>query len=138
MRYELRRVDRIPSKLEPGIIYHSEEYELGALLCACGCGHRINLLVPDSHRIFSDRGSVTVRPSILVADGACLSHYFITSGEVEWSYAFTSARARNVMQRQVARHVEADTKTVSTWVRLWSGVKGFAYSIGRILRRSAD
>ena len=40
MRYELRRVDRIPRELEPGIVYHSEEYELGALLCACGCGHR--------------------------------------------------------------------------------------------------
>jgi hypothetical protein len=135
MRYELKRVDRIPRELEPGIVYHSQEYELGALLCACGCGHRINLLVPDSHRIFSDSGSVTVRPSILVADGACLSHYFITAGEVEWSYAFSSAQARNVMQRQVARHVEADTKAVSTWVRLWNRVKRFAYSIGRIFTR---
>jgi hypothetical protein len=135
MRYELRRVDRIPRLLEPGIVYHSEEYELGALLCACGCGHRINLLVPDSHRIFCDRGSVTVRPSILVADGACLSHYFITAGEVEWSYAFSRDHARNVMQRQVARHVEADMKAVPTWVRLWNGVKRFAGSIGRIFRR---
>jgi hypothetical protein len=134
MRYELRRVDRIPRDLEPGIIYYSEEYELGALLCACGCGHRINLLVPDSHRICSDRGSVTVRPSILVADGACLSHYFITAGEVEWSSAFSSAQARNVMQRQIERHVEADTKAVAIWVRLWNGWKGIAYSISRIFK----
>jgi len=134
MRYELRRVDRIPRELEPNIVYLNEEYELGALLCACGCGHRITLLVPDSHRIFSDRGSVTVRPSILVADGACLSHYFITAGEVEWSYAFSSAQARNVMQRQVARHVEADTKPDSTWVRLWNGAKRFAYFIGHFFK----
>lgn len=134
MRYELRRVDRIPRELEPNIIYHNEEYELGALLCACGCGHRITLLIPDSHRIFPDRGSVTVRPSILVADGACLSHYFITAGEVEWSYSFSSAQARNVMQRQVARHVEADTKPVSKWVRLWNGAKRFAYFIGHVFK----
>jgi hypothetical protein len=135
MRYELRCVDRIPREIESGIVYHSQEYELGALLCACGCGHRINLLVPDSHRIFPDRGSVTVRPSILVADGACLSHYFITAGEVEWSYAFSSAQARNVMQRQVARHIEADTKPVSTWARLRNAVKRFVDSIGRLFRR---
>jgi hypothetical protein len=135
MRYELKRVDRIPRELESGIVYHSQEFELGALLCACGCGHRINLLVPDSHRILDDRGSVTVRPSILVADGPCLAHYFITAGEVEWSYAFSSAQARKVMQRQVARHVEADTKPVPIWVRLWNGMKQLAYSLGRLFRR---
>lgn len=135
MRYELRPVDRIPRELEAGIVYHSEEYELGALLCACGCGHRINLLVPDSHRISSDGGSVTVRPSILVADGACLSHYFITSGEVEWSYPFSSAQARSVMQRQVARHVNADAQAVSAWGRLWNEVKRVAYSATRVFRR---
>lgn len=135
MRYELRRVDRIPRELERGIIYHSQEYELGALLCACGCGHRVNLLVPDSHRILLDRGSVTVRPSILVADGACLSHYFITAGDVEWSYAFSSAQAREVMQRQVARHVEAEVKPVSRWVSLGIEVRRLAYSMVRIFRR---
>lgn len=131
MRYELKRVDRIPRELEPGFVYHSHEYELGALLCACGCGHRINLLVPDSHRVFIQRGSVTVRPSILVADGACLSHYFITAGEVEWSYAISSAQAQNIMQRQVARHVEADIKTVPTWARLRNAVRKLVNIIGR-------
>lgn len=135
MRYELKRVERIPRELEPGVVYHSQEYELGALLCACGCGHRINLLVPDSHRVFTRRGSVTVRPSILVADGACLSHYFITAGEVEWSYAVSSAKARNVMQRQVARHVEADIKTVSMWARLRNAVKKLVDIIGRTFSR---
>jgi hypothetical protein len=135
MRYELRRVDRIPRELEPGIVYHSEEFELGALLCACGCGHRINLLVPDSHRISSEGGAVTVRPSILVADGACLSHYVITAGEVEWSSTFTSAQARSVMQRQVARHIEADTRAAPTWVRLWRRLKRLACSIGRRFKR---
>lgn len=135
MLYKLKRVDRIPGELQPGVVYYTEEYELGALLCACGCGHRINLLVPDSHQISSDGSLATVRPSILVADGACLSHFVITSGKVEWSDAFSSEQARAVMQRQVARHVKADKGTLSGWGRLWNKMKQLANAIEQLFKR---
>jgi hypothetical protein len=70
------------------VVYHSEEFEIGALLCACGCGHRVSLLVPDSHQIALDGGMATVRPSIAVCDAPCKSHCYISAGRVEWLPAF--------------------------------------------------
>jgi hypothetical protein len=110
MKYRYQAVDRIPRQLQPDIVYHSDEFELGALLCACGCGHRINLLVPDSHRITSEAGAPTIRPSIAVCDGPCKSHYIITGGRVEWLPAYSAEAASALMQRQIARHAASDPK----------------------------
>ena len=110
-------VDRIPKELRVGVVYHSEEFELAALLCACGCGHRVTLLVPDSHQVTGEGGLATIRPSIAVCDAACKSHYFITAGQVQWLPAFTGAQATSLMQRQIARHVALDTKQLSWFGR---------------------
>ena len=56
MIYSYQAVERIPKLLSDGIVYHNEEFQLAALLCACGCGHRVTLLVPDSHQVFLRRG----------------------------------------------------------------------------------
>jgi hypothetical protein len=108
-------VERIPKQLNSGVVYHSEEFEVAALLCACGCGHRVMLLVPDSHQVSSDGGLATVRPSIAVCDAPCRSHYFITAGRVEWLPAFSDEMVMSVMRSQIARHVILDTKR-----RSWS------------------
>lgn len=113
MRYSYQAVDRIPKQLSPGVVFHSEEYEVGALLCACGCGHRVSLLVPDSHQITSVGGLATIHPSISVCDAPCKSHFFIRAGEVEWLPAFSSAMAATTMQRQIARHAHRDKEPVS-------------------------
>lgn len=115
MRYTYQAVERIPKPLSNGIVYHSEEFEVGALLCACGCGHRVSLLVPDSHQILSEDGMATVRPSISVCDAPCKSHYFISAGRVEWLPAFSDATAAAVMRSQIARHAERDVRP--TWVQ---------------------
>ena len=115
MRYAYQPVERIPKPLSQGIVYHSEEFEVGALLCACGCGHRVSLLVPDSHQITSENGWATVTPSISVCDADCKSHYFITRGQVEWMPAFSEAMAASVMRHQIARHAVHDEKKLS-WV----------------------
>jgi hypothetical protein len=81
-------VERIPKQPNAGVVYHSEEFEVAALLCACGCGHRVMLLVPDSHQVTSGGGMATVRPSIAVCDAPCKSHYVITAGRVAWLPAF--------------------------------------------------
>jgi hypothetical protein len=115
MKFRYLVVERIPDQLTAGIVYHNEEFELAALLCACGCGHRVTLLVPDSHQLSSTRGLLTIRPSIAVCDADCKSHYFITAGEVEWLPAFTGAQAHSVMRNQIARHAEFDTVKLS-WI----------------------
>ena len=114
MIYYYQAVKRIPKLLSDGVVYHNEEFQLAALLCACGCGHRITLLVPDSHKISSKRGLVTIRPSIAVCDGPCKSHYFVTAGKVEWLPAFTRAQASNLMRNQIARHASHDRRP--SWI----------------------
>lgn len=113
MIYRYLATDRIPKQLSEGVVYHNPEFEIGAMLCACGCGVRIDLLVPDSHQIKSDNGLATITPSILVCAGACRSHYFITAGLVEWANEFTPAQASALMRRQIARHAMRDKVRVS-------------------------
>ncbi|MET4177576.1 hypothetical protein ABIB99_008701 [Bradyrhizobium sp. LA6.1] len=125
--FSYRAVERLPKRLEQGVLYHSTEFEVAALSCACGCGHRVMLLVPDSHQVSSQGGMATVRPSISVCDAPCKSHYIITSGRVEWLPAFSEAMASSVMRKQIARHVvrEAKLQTWTSWIRM---VIGRAYA----------
>ncbi|WP_415749345.1 DUF6527 family protein [Caballeronia sp. J97] len=108
MRFVYQAVDRLPKQLSNGVVYHSHEFEVGAMLCACGCGHRVSLLVPDSHQITSDGTLATIRPSIAVCDAPCKSHFYITAGHVEWLPAFSDAIAASVMRNQISRHADRD------------------------------
>ena len=114
MTYIYKTVDHLPKGLDSGVVYHSEEFEVAALLCACGCGHRVSLLVPDSHQVRSDAGMATISPSISVCDAPCRSHYLIKAGKVEMLPAFTPAMAASTMRHQIARHAAAETKR-ATW-----------------------
>lgn len=117
MKYVYEAVERIPRVLAPGVVYHNVEFEVAALVCACGCGHRISLLVPDGHRIDVEGDVPSITPSILVADAPCRSHYFITDGEVDWWPAMSARQAAAVMERQVERHVSADLAGRPWWER---------------------
>jgi hypothetical protein len=121
MIFKYLAVEKTPKQLEPGIVYHNPDFELAALLCACGCGHRVNLMVPDGHRVTWNQGLATVTPSIAVCDGPCKSHYFITNGQVEWLPAFSDAQASAVMRNQIARHASQD-KRPSWRRRLWDAI----------------
>jgi hypothetical protein len=129
MSFVYQAVERIPKRLDSGVVYHTEEFEIAALLCACGCGHRVTLLVPDSHQVSSEDGMVTVRPSIAVCDAPCKSHYFITAGRIEWLPAFSDATATSVMRRQIARHASLDAKRQPWRRRVWAAV---ARAYGRL------
>jgi hypothetical protein len=132
--YTYHAVERIPKLLSDGVVYHNEEFQLAALRCACGCGHRITLLVPDSHQVFSEEGLLaTIRPSIAVCDAPCKSHFFITAGKVEWLPAFTQAQASNVMRNQIARHASHDRRP--SWNETsWAAIKRAAKRIRSLLR----
>ena len=133
MIYSYQAVERIPKVLSDGVVYHNEEFQLAALLCACGCGHRITLLVPDSHQLSSEGGLATIRPSIAVCDAPCKSHYFVTAGKVKWLPAFTPAQASNVMRSQIARHASHDRQP--TWIeRMRAALKRAAERIRSFLR----
>jgi hypothetical protein len=122
VRYVYQAVERIPKPLSNGVVYHSEEHEVGALLCACGCGHRVSLLVPDSHQIISEGGMATVRPSIAVCDAPCKSHYVISAGRVQWLPAFSDEMAASVMRHQISRHAVSDKKMQPWWHRIAAAV----------------
>ena len=122
MSFIYQAVERIPKQLTDDVVYHSSEFEVAALLCACGCGHRVMLLVPDSHQVSSERGMATVRPSIAVCDAPCKAHYFITAGQVEWLPAFSNAMASSVMRSQIARHVTVDAERRPWTTRLWAAI----------------
>jgi len=135
MRFVYEAVNRIPSRLRGGVVYHTEEFEIAALLCACGCGHRITLLVPDSHQVTDENGLATVRPSIGVFDADCKSHYVITKGEVAWLPAFTPAQASSIMQRQISRHLEADRSRQSWISRAWAALQRMAFELRSVFTR---
>jgi hypothetical protein len=121
--YSYLAVDRIPRELSEGVVYHNKDFELGAMLCACGCGHRVDLLVPDSHQILSKNGLATIRPSIAVCDAPCKSHYIVTAGRVQWLAAFSAVHAKAVMQEQIARHASRDARRRRSWVdRVWAAL----------------
>jgi hypothetical protein len=132
VRYVYQAVERTPKPLSNGVVYHSEEFEVGALLCACGCGHRVSLLVPDSHQITSEGGMATVRPSIAVCDAPCKSQYFISAGRVEWLPAFSDAMATSVMSGQIARHAIRDAKRQSWGSRVRAAIaRGHTTNLSR-------
>lgn len=114
MPFIYKAVDRLPKALDGNVVYHCKEFEVAALLCACGCGHRVSLLVPDSHQVFDEGGLATIRPSISVCDAPCKAHYIITAGKVEDLQAFSPALARSTMQKQIARHAAQRAKRL-TW-----------------------
>lgn len=116
MRYRYRLVNRIPKQMEESIVYHTEEFELAGLLCACGCEHRITLIVPESHRVWDEGGYATIQPSVGVFDAPCKSHYVIRAGNVQWLPAFSGAQASTIMQRQIARHASQEI-TNTSWFR---------------------
>jgi hypothetical protein len=124
MRYRYELVERIPQQMAEAVVYHTEEFELAGLLCACGCGHRVTLLVPDSHQVRNEGGYATIRPSIGVFDAPCKSHYFITAGDVIMLPAFSGTHADQIMREQVARHVARDAKPEPWWYRVKSLVSG--------------
>ncbi len=127
--YSYQAVERIPKQLQQGVVYHTAKFKLAALLCACGCGHRVLLLVPDSHEVLSQEGRATIRPSIAVCDGSCKSHYFVTGGEVEWLPAFTAGEVKSLMERQISRHVAEDPKARTLLRRAWCA---FVLALARI------
>lgn len=106
--YRIMESERLPPNVGPFELHYSRRFEMAALACACGCGHRVMLNLLDQHHLVMEDGLPTVTPSILVADAPCLSHFYIRRGRVEWAQQWSKKTVDRVMQSQVHRHLEQD------------------------------
>jgi hypothetical protein len=126
--YRIIESEKLPAQVGPFEFHYSRRFEMAAVACPCGCGHRIMLNLLDQHELKVEGGHPTVIPSILVSDASCLSHFFITRGKVDWAEKWSKATVERVMQSQIRRHVERDKKRISKptflqrcadWLKSW-------------------
>lgn len=97
----------MPTVLEEGILYFSEEYGTAAHLCACGCGSKIRTPIgPIGWSIDDGPKGVSLYPSLGNWQRPCRSHYWIADGEVVWSGQWTEKQIQAGREREAARRVE--------------------------------
>ncbi len=116
MIYRVEKVERFPAALADNVVYVSEEFEVAALKCACGCGHQVNLLLGDGHTVYDEGGLADISPSIGVWDAPCRSHFWIHRGRVRWADQWSDAEIHSAMERQLSRHVQ-HAKASQPWYK---------------------
>lgn len=127
MRHEF--IDRIPARLEEGVLYISLAYATAVHKCACGCGYEV--VTPfsptDWHMLFNGE-TVSLLPSIGNWSFQCRSHYWIERGRVAWAPDMSDLeikRVRSADARRKSAHYDlVETKAVQTpmrrgWKRLF-------------------
>jgi hypothetical protein len=130
MRIRLERVHYMPKRLEPGVLYMSEEFGTAAHLCACGCGAKIRTpLGPTEWNIEETSAGPTLRPSVGNWQQACQSHYWIWEGEIRWADRWTPeqilAGRRREEQVRKAYYDALNTQRSVKGQSLWSRLKGW-------------
>lgn len=71
--------------VKEGIMYVSEEFEIGVHKCMCGCGNlTFTPFGKDGWNLIEDKGWITITPSIGNYQFKCKSHYVITNGIANW------------------------------------------------------
>jgi hypothetical protein len=108
--YRIIEAETLSPRVGPFEFHYSQRFEMAALSCPCGCGHRVMLNLLDQHRLVIEGGLPTVTPSILVSDAPCLSHFYVSRGRVQWAQQWSKQTVDQVMQSQVRRHVEQDKR----------------------------
>jgi Family of unknown function (DUF6527) len=83
-------VEYVPAELAEGVLYISIPYRTAVHRCACGCGNKVvTPISPADWQLFYDGNTVSLTPSIGNWGFPCRSHYWIDSGQVRWSRAWT-------------------------------------------------
>jgi hypothetical protein len=92
-------LDEFPQVLEEGILYISEECELAAHKCCCGCGENvITPLNPARWRLDRHGGCVSLHPSIGNWKFVCRSHYWIRNNRVIPSFGMDDEEIAEVIE----------------------------------------
>jgi len=103
-KIKLLLVQYLPQELEPGILYVSEEFGVAGHLCPCECGSKIITplgLTEWSFNKYDEKP--TLYPSIGNWQLPCRSHYWITEGEIEWSYQWTEEQIKEGYRHEEMR-----------------------------------
>lgn len=129
MRIELQRVHYMPKELEPGVLYVSEEFGVGAHLCPCGCGAKIRTPLGPTEWAVEETGSgPSLWPSVGNWQQACQSHYWIDRGEVKWADEWTpeqiAAGRRHEEERQRAYYDARNRQQIGILRKFWRRVMG--------------
>lgn len=123
MKIRIERVHTMPAKLEPGVLYVSDEFGTAAHLCACGCGSKIRTpLGPTEWSLRETRAGATLHPSIGNWQKPCRSHYLIVDGTILWAGDMSPEdilAGRAAEQRRRERYY-AQRYPKRWWERLWT------------------
>lgn len=108
----LVKVHYLPKQLEEGYLYVSEEFGVAGHLCACGCKSKVITPLEPSEWAFTE---INDKPSLYPSIGnwqlPCRSHYWITEGEVEWSYQWSKEQiAKGNLAEQENRKLYYDSQ----------------------------
>src|SRR3989338_787025 len=125
-RFELRKVQYMPTKLEPGILYVAEEVSAAAHLCACGCGTIVRTPLNRWFLTEAEEGP-SLDPSIGNWQEPCQSHYWIERGAVRWAGKWTpeqiAAGRRAEEERLSTYYSEIEGKRANKFSRVWCWLK---------------
>src|SRR6266571_1128528 len=129
-KFELRKVQYMPTKLEPGILYVAEEFGAAAHLCACGCGAIVRTpLDPTEWSLTETEDGPSLYPSVGNWQEPCQSHYWIERGRVKWAAKWTSAQIeagrRKEQERRVEYYKTLYRKQPTKFRKLWDRIRSF-------------
>ncbi len=97
---EPRFVEFIPTNLEDGVLYVSQQYKTAIHKCCCGCGQEVVTPLSSAQwQVSVTAGKASLFPSIGNWNFECKSHYWIKKNQVVWSYAFTENEIQHVQAR---------------------------------------
>ena len=93
-------IKNIPEILDDNILYISLEYSVAIHKCPSGCGLKVvTPISPSGWKLTYDGESVSLSPSVGNWSFPCKSHYWISEGEVRWSYLLTKKEIDRVRKR---------------------------------------
>ena len=125
-RFVLQKVQYMPAKLEPGVLYVAEPFGAAAHLCACGCGTVVRTPL-DRWSLTETRDGPSLSPSIGNWQEPCQSHYFIKRGEVRWAAKWTPEQMAIGRQREEegrrAHYSALHRKRAGRTARFWRWLK---------------
>ncbi len=94
-------MEQLPDKMEEGVLYICEEFDLTAHKCCCGCGEDVyNKIGPARWRLTKmPDGTVSLYPSVGNWKYACKSHYCIRKNRVIDAGPMSARAIEAVQQR---------------------------------------
>jgi hypothetical protein len=124
-KIKLLKVEYLPTDLEQGILYVSEEFGIAGHLCPCGCKNKIMTPLDPSEWSFKEiNNEPTLYPSIGNWQLPCRSHYWVSGGNIEWSYDWSeeeikAGRKEEEMKREAYYKDLEDKKTQKPVFRMF-------------------